>query len=221
MTTAGASTVGTFFAEPRRRLIDGRDVEWFEPTDHARGPWDVDACHAGPPTGLLARAMERALPDVRLTRITVDLAKPVPMAGFFVRGGGGPPGADGRGDPGEHRRRRRRGSGDGGGVAPRAQRRSRGRHLARQLRHRDAAPRRHHARPVPHRRDAPRAPRLHRDAVQMRYPDGDLGAASTTAWMRTSPLLPGEAPSPFQRICPSPIAATPSAATATRPRCAS
>ena len=28
--------------------------------------------------------MERVLPGVRLTRLTVDLAKPVPMAGFFV-----------------------------------------------------------------------------------------------------------------------------------------
>ena len=41
------------------------------------------------------------------------------------------------------------------------------------------------------------------DAVQMRYPAGEsLGPASRTAWMRTSPLLPGETPSPFQRICP-------------------
>ena len=201
MTTAGAPTVGTFFAEPRRRLIDGRDVEWFEPTDHARGPWDVDACHAGPPTGLLARAMEQALPDVRLTRITVDLAKPVPMAGFFVLA--------------EVARRGRTVAAtrasivDAAGVVRAT---AVGLHLVRS----DVpvvdtsldnsgivTPRLADSTPGPF----PIAGIRHGrpgfiDAVQMRFPDGDLGAASTTAWMRTSPLLPGEAPSPFQRICP-------------------
>jgi hypothetical protein len=51
--------------------------------------------------------------------------------------------------------------------------------------------------PMPHGR-----PAFSGDAVQMRYPDGDDAVGPTTAWMRTSPLLPGEAPSPFQRICP-------------------
>ena len=45
----------------RERRPDG--AEWFTPTDHARGPWDADACHGGPPTGLLVRALERALPE--------------------------------------------------------------------------------------------------------------------------------------------------------------
>ena len=74
----------SFFGAPERRRLEGRDVEWFTPTEHSRGPWDPDGCHAGPPTGLLVRAMEHALPAVRLTRITVDLAKPIPMAGFGV-----------------------------------------------------------------------------------------------------------------------------------------
>ena len=74
----------TFFEAPTTRHLDGRDVEWFTPTDHCRGPWDADACHAGPPTGLLVRAMERAVPDVRLARVTVDLTKPIPMAGFRI-----------------------------------------------------------------------------------------------------------------------------------------
>ena len=45
----------TFFTSSPRR--DGS--EWFSPTDHARGPWDPDACHGGPPTALLVRALER------------------------------------------------------------------------------------------------------------------------------------------------------------------
>ena len=60
------------------------DSEWFIPTTHTRGPWNVDHCHAGPPTGLIARALELALPDHRLTRLTVNLTKPIPFAGFRI-----------------------------------------------------------------------------------------------------------------------------------------
>ncbi len=62
-----------------------RDGRWFSPTDHTRGPWDVDACHAGPPTGLLIRAMERLVPEQRLVRIAVELMRPIPMSGFAVQ----------------------------------------------------------------------------------------------------------------------------------------
>lgn len=66
-------------------MVDEADgEEWFLPTDAARGPWSSDACHAGPPTGLLARAAERALPEQRLIRLTVDLVRPIPHAGFAV-----------------------------------------------------------------------------------------------------------------------------------------
>jgi hypothetical protein len=59
-------------------------TEWFLPTDACRGPWDPHACHAGPPTGLLARASERLLPDQQLVRLTVDLTRPIPHAGFRI-----------------------------------------------------------------------------------------------------------------------------------------
>ena len=98
----------SFFAAPSDRDVDGRSVEWFTPTDHCRGPWDADACHAGPPTGLLVRAIERALPDVRLARITVDLAKPIPMAGFHIDVEVTRSGKTVAGTRGRHRRRRRR-----------------------------------------------------------------------------------------------------------------
>ena len=54
------------------------------PTDLARGPWDYDACHGGPPTAMLVRALERAVPSQRLARISVELGRPVPMAGFRI-----------------------------------------------------------------------------------------------------------------------------------------
>ena len=50
----------------------------------ARGPWSVDHCHAGPVAGLIARAFERALPEKVLTRMTLDLVRPIPMAGFQI-----------------------------------------------------------------------------------------------------------------------------------------
>ena len=60
------------------------DDEVFRPTDHCRGPWDADSCHAGPPSGLVARAVERLLPDHRLVRLTIELSRPVPHSGFRV-----------------------------------------------------------------------------------------------------------------------------------------
>lgn len=60
------------------------DGVWFRPTELSRGPWDLHACHAGPPTALVVRAIERTVPDQRLSRVSVDLIRPIPMAGFRV-----------------------------------------------------------------------------------------------------------------------------------------
>lgn len=71
-------------AEGYATTVDGT---WFVPTDDARGPWDADACHGGPPTALLVRAVEGLAevgPDQALARLTVELRRPVPMAGFAI-----------------------------------------------------------------------------------------------------------------------------------------
>ena len=81
---ASASVPDTFFEVPSRRLVDGAEVEWLIPTELARGPWDADACHAGPPTAMLVRSSEQLVPSMRLVRITVELSKPVPLSGFHV-----------------------------------------------------------------------------------------------------------------------------------------
>lgn len=60
------------------------DGVWFRGTGYARGPWDVNACHAGPPTALMARALERLVPDKVLTRMSIEIARPIPMGGFRV-----------------------------------------------------------------------------------------------------------------------------------------
>ena len=170
----------------------------FVPTDLARGPWDADACHAGPPTGLMVRAMERALDTHDLARITVDLLRPIPMSGFrveatIVRSGRQVAHSEAM-------------IVDGDDVVARA----RGLHLR--------------GRPVTVPEPATRGPRFE-DATSGRFPihttvhglaafpasvevrydpahsQGDGG--ETIMWMRTLvPLLAGEEPSPFQRIAP-------------------
>ena len=69
---------------------DGR----FEPTEHARGPWDPQALHGGAPAALIARAFEQVQPGAELpiARLGVELLKPIPLAPLtlttrFVREG--------------------------------------------------------------------------------------------------------------------------------------
>ena len=57
------------------------DGERFVPADITRGPWSPDAMHGGPPSALLARAIERFEDGERMlvTRVTVELMRPVPL----------------------------------------------------------------------------------------------------------------------------------------------
>ena len=57
--------------------------ERFFATEHTRGPWSNDHQHGGPPSALLARALERAgerAQGVFVTRITIELLRPIPIA---------------------------------------------------------------------------------------------------------------------------------------------
>lgn len=56
----------------------------FVGNDSARGPWSADACHAGPPSGLVARAVEKLVQDKQLVRLTLDMVRPIPLAGFTI-----------------------------------------------------------------------------------------------------------------------------------------
>jgi hypothetical protein len=52
----------------------------FVPTEHTRGPWDPRHQHGGAVAALVARAVERtAGPDFAVTRLTVELMRPVPI----------------------------------------------------------------------------------------------------------------------------------------------
>lgn len=56
----------------------------FTATQYSRGPWAADACHGGPPTALMVRALELLDPDKQLARITNDIIRPIPTTGFTV-----------------------------------------------------------------------------------------------------------------------------------------
>ncbi|MGR3762012.1 thioesterase family protein [Roseobacteraceae bacterium NS-SX3] len=57
----------------------------FVGNDPARGPWSAEHCHAGPVTGLVARAAETEVgPGKMLCRLTLDILRPLPLAGLRV-----------------------------------------------------------------------------------------------------------------------------------------
>jgi acyl-coenzyme A thioesterase PaaI-like protein len=57
---------------------DGR----YEPTEHARGPWDPRALHGGAPAALITRAFERMQPgaELAIARLGFEFLRPVPLA---------------------------------------------------------------------------------------------------------------------------------------------
>jgi acyl-coenzyme A thioesterase PaaI-like protein len=65
-------------------------LEQLVATEHAIGPWSVDALHGGPPAALLVRACERAVraetdADLVALRAGVDFLAPVPPGPLEVR----------------------------------------------------------------------------------------------------------------------------------------
>ena len=170
----------------------------FLGNDSTRGPWSEDACHAGPPSGLMARAVERLVPDKQLVRLTLDFTRPIPMGGFRIE-------AD----------IRKQGRMMASCTASLFDDESRicvsasSVHLAAmdvgemptsnmdepdfEQAVAGAFPTKgvNHSKPT------------FAQAVEVAYPPGETDdPGPTTAWMRTPALLAGEEPSPFQRLCP-------------------
>lgn len=182
------------------------EADLFFPTDHCRGPWSVDHCHAGPPTGLLARAIERALPHQRLTRITLELLRPIPFEGFFVRARvlregrtvslveadieslGGQPVVSARGLL----------------MTPATSELQIPVHASElQVGHHYGTPEDAVAGPFPIKETLHDLPAFNGSGVSTRYlPGHDSAPGPTCAWLKTVPLFEDEEPSPFQRICP-------------------
>jgi hypothetical protein len=55
----------------------------YRATEHTAGPWDDAAQHAGPPSALLATALDTR-PDMPLARVTIDILGPIPIAELEV-----------------------------------------------------------------------------------------------------------------------------------------
>jgi hypothetical protein len=72
--------VAESFIQP---LDEGR----WRATVHTTGPWDARFQHGGPPSALLARAIERVAPREELTvaRLSVEILGPVPVGGLDLR----------------------------------------------------------------------------------------------------------------------------------------
>jgi hypothetical protein len=64
-----------------------REGDVFIPTELGRGPWTPDALHGGAPAALLAGYAEQMVndPDMCLSRLTLELVRPVPMAPLTVQ----------------------------------------------------------------------------------------------------------------------------------------
>lgn len=64
-------------------LFEQSGANRWTPTDYARGPWDPRACHGGPVSALLTRAVESVDPespvDWQIARLTIELTRPVPV----------------------------------------------------------------------------------------------------------------------------------------------
>ncbi len=174
------------------------ELGWFSPTEHTRGPWDVHACHAGPPTGLLARAVEQLIPDKRLIRLTVDLLRPIPFAGFQITA--------------NITRNGRSTSASAANLISREGKimaSATGLHVIEQtpieypthtMKRISPADARNGPFPIKTLHDQPA---FNGAGVQIKYPVGEhSGPGPTTVWMKTVPLLESETPSAFQRICP-------------------
>ncbi len=66
-----------------KQVSDGE----FDSTELTRGPWSLDHQHAGPPSALIARQVEKHLddPGFHIARITIDIVRPVPIGRLVVR----------------------------------------------------------------------------------------------------------------------------------------
>ncbi|MGI9381327.1 MAG: thioesterase family protein [Methyloligellaceae bacterium] len=169
----------------------------FKANAPARGPWSPEHCHAGPVTGLIVRAFEEVIPDKMLTRVTLDLLKPVPMDEIRVLA--------------IVRREGRTVSTAAAEVIDQEGRlcvSAQSMHVVRKpMEDLKSAPVPRLVRSEAQRGASPLARGKHglpsfTDFIQVAYPEGENnGLGPKTIWMKTPPLLPSEQPSPFQSIC--------------------
>lgn len=170
------------------------DGDRFVSTEWTSGPWDPRAQHGGPPSALVARAIEALEPRMRVARFTFEFLRPIPVAPLRVEAAIVRPGnrvqmaeATLRDDAGEPVARARAWRIDAGTDVP-------------EIGLDDPVPH-----PGPEAADpmpTPEAAAGYSRAMEWRFVKGlftEPGPAA--AWMRMRyPLVPGEEPSPLQRV---------------------
>jgi hypothetical protein len=181
-----------------RRREDG----WWIPEAHTRGPWSAMHQHGGPPSALLARALERyeTQVPVRVVRITLEILRPIPIQPVRIAV-----------TPLESGRRAQRlqadlVDGDGQTLC---------RALALRLRRAEVAVPPDPATAEPLRPAPADAPLLtapfddaffagevgYHVAMELRVARGGWGQSQVAAWLRTRlALVEGETPSPLERV---------------------
>lgn len=176
--------------------------EWFRPTSHTRGPWHEDHCHAGPPTAVIARSIEQLNPQQKLVRLTVNLVRPIPFEGFKVTA--------------TVTRKGRIVTTSSANLIDKdnkicataialqmtpQQEQDLASNSPKHInygKHSDAT-----LGKFPIQKTLHDKPSFIGDGVTVKYPtDQSDEPGPTIAWVKTVPLLPNEAPSAFQRICP-------------------
>lgn len=60
------------------------DGDRFVATEYTRGPWSREHQHGGPPAALMGRAVEVGAAGLLLTRLSVDFLRPVPIGPLTV-----------------------------------------------------------------------------------------------------------------------------------------
>lgn len=184
------ATSKAFFHSPDGKTFIGNDA--------ARGPWAADACHAGPVTGIIARAFEQLVTDKLLLKLSVELLKPVPMAGFQIRT-----------EVKKSGRAVTTAVADIVDLQGKLIATASSLHMVEQdLGEVPTAPVEQHcfSESVPG--GFPIEESYHglpsfSSGIEVRYPPGhDNSPGPTKIWMKTIPLLEGETPSAFQRLCP-------------------
>lgn len=76
----GAPTIWGMNRDGAPAPLYRRDGAWFIPAPHTASPWSERAQHGGPVAALLARAVEKTLPEgMSLSRLTVELLGPIPI----------------------------------------------------------------------------------------------------------------------------------------------
>jgi len=183
-----------------RWAYESRDGRHFTATELTRGPWQKDHQHAGPPTALVCRAVERAAAEQGLThlgRLTVNLLRPVPIAELQVDV---TPDYIGR-NAGHYAARLLAGGKEVARCTALMQREDELPVPAGTPGHPLPGPPRQPADCLPVAMPFGRQWRGYGDFVENRVAEGEFFAGPCSAWFRMRhPLVAGEAPSTYQRV---------------------